>query len=68
MQIAKQQVLELLLARGQQTSLYDADQDLPDPVDTDRDAALLAELGIDPADLSDTPDGSGGSAGGLLSS
>ena len=68
MQIAKQRVLELLLSRGQQTSLYEADDDLPDPVDTEQHADLLAELGIDPADLSDDSDGAGGSMGGVLSS
>ena len=67
MQIAKQQVLELLLSRGQQTALYEADDDFPDPVDTDQHADLLAELGIDPADLPDVGDGSGGTGGGVLS-
>ena len=51
MQISKQQVLELLLATQQQTLVSDADQDLPDPVDTDEHADLLRRLGLDPEQL-----------------
>jgi hypothetical protein len=51
MQISKQQVLELLLAGQQQTAVSDADQDLPDPVDTDEHADLLRRIGLDPEQL-----------------
>jgi hypothetical protein len=51
MQISKQQVLELLLGNGQQTSTADADQELPDPVDTDAHADLLRRIGLDPEQL-----------------
>jgi len=51
MQIDKRRVLELLIARGQQTQLYEADDALPDPVDTQRHRELLTRLGLDPDDL-----------------
>ena len=51
MQISKQQVLELLLATQQQTPLSDADQELPDPVDTEEHAELLRRIGLDPDQL-----------------
>ncbi|MEU2349800.1 hypothetical protein [Modestobacter sp. NPDC049651] len=51
MQISKQRVLELLLATSQQTAVADADQELPDPVDTDEHAELLRRLGLDPGEV-----------------
>ena len=51
MQISKQQVLELLLATQQQTPVSDADQELPDPVDTEEHAELLRRIGLDPGQL-----------------
>ena len=51
MQTSKRRVLELLMATQQQTPLAEADQELPDPVDTDRDGELLRRLGLDPDQL-----------------
>ena len=51
MQIPKDKILELLRSRGDQDKANQAEGELPDQVDTDRDAGLLQKLGIDPSDL-----------------
>jgi hypothetical protein len=51
MQIPKQQILDFLRQQGKEDQVGDADQQLPDQVDTDRDAGLLQKFGIDPGDL-----------------
>ena len=51
MQIPKDKILELLRSRGDQDKASQAEGELPDQVDTDRDAGLLQKLGIDPSDL-----------------
>jgi hypothetical protein len=51
MQIPKEQVLEFLRSRGQQDKAQQADQELPDQVDTDRDSNILERLGINPQEL-----------------
>ena len=51
MQIPKEQILEFLRSRGEQDKASQADGELPDQVDTDRDAGLLQKFGIDPGDL-----------------
>ncbi|MDQ3858431.1 MAG: hypothetical protein M3327_08305 [Actinomycetota bacterium] len=51
MQIDKQTVLDLLRERGQEDQAREAEQELPDQVDTDRDAGLLERFGINPSDL-----------------
>ena len=51
MQIDKQTVLDLLREQGQEDKAAQADQELPDQVDTERDASLLQRFGIDPSDL-----------------
>jgi hypothetical protein len=50
-QIDKNTVLDLLRERGQQDQADQADQELPDQVDTDRDAGLLQRFGLDPQEL-----------------
>jgi hypothetical protein len=50
-QIDKNTVLELLRERGQQDQANQADQELPEQVDTDRDAGLLQRFGVDPQEL-----------------
>ena len=47
MQIAKQQIIEFLEARGDKEAVRRADHDLPDPVDTEENADQIALLGID---------------------
>ena len=51
MQIPKEKVLELLRERGQHDKADQADRELPDQVDAEKDAGLLSKLGIDPQDL-----------------
>lgn len=50
-QIDKEQILELLRSRGEQGKADEAGSELPDTVDTDRDAGLLGKYGIDVQDL-----------------
>jgi hypothetical protein len=51
MEIPKDQILELLRSQGDHDKAGQADQELPDQVDTDRDSGLLGKLGISPQDL-----------------
>ncbi len=51
MQIDKQEILELLRSRGEHDTADQAENELPDEVDTDEHAAQLKQLGINPADL-----------------
>ena len=60
MQIDKNTILELLRERGQQDQANQADQELPDQVDTDRDAGLLQRFGLDPQELLQRFMGGGG--------
>ena len=57
-QVPKDQILEMLAARGQDDQIDEATNQLPDPVDTEEHADLLAQLGVDPGDLEEA--GSGG--------
>jgi hypothetical protein len=63
MQIPKEQILELLRKRGENDKAAQADGELPDQVDTEKDAGILQKLGIDPGDLLGALGGGGG--GGL---
>jgi hypothetical protein len=51
MQIPKDQILDLLRQQGKDDKVGEADQQLPDQVDPERDSGLLQKFGIDPADL-----------------
>jgi hypothetical protein len=51
MQIPKEQILDLLRQQGKDDQVGQADQELPDQVDTDQHAGLLEKFGIDPAEL-----------------
>ena len=68
MNIDKNTILDLLRGMGQDTQAQQADQELPDQVDTDEHAGLLAKFGINPADLIAQLTGGGSSTGigGLL--
>ena len=68
MNIDKNQILELLRSQGDDSKAQQADQELPDQVDTDKDAGLLAKFGIDPMELIKKLGGGGlgGGLGGLL--
>jgi hypothetical protein len=68
MKIDKSQILDLLRQQGDDDKARQAQQELPDQVDTDRDAGMLAHLGIDPQDLLAKVSGTGlgsGMASGL---
>ena len=51
MQIDNETVLNLLREQGKTDQAQQAEQELPDQVDTERDASLLERFGIDPQDL-----------------
>jgi hypothetical protein len=51
MEIPKEQVLELLQDRGDSEQAAQAEQELPDQVDTEQDAGLLSKFGIEPQEL-----------------
>ena len=51
MEIPKEQILDLLRQQGKDDQVGQADQELPDKVDTDQHAGLLEKFGINPADL-----------------
>lgn len=51
MQIPKDQILEMIKGRGDTDQAAQAQTELPDQVDTDKDQGLLAKFGINPADL-----------------
>jgi len=50
-EIDKQTVLKLMRERGDEEQAKQAESELPDQVDTDRDAGLLQRFGVDPQDL-----------------
>ena len=51
MNIDKSQILDLLRSQGDDDKVRQADRDLPDQVDTDRDSGLLDRFGLDIGDL-----------------
>jgi hypothetical protein len=51
MEIPKAQILDLLRQQGADEQVDQAQQDLPEKVDPDRDAGLLQKFGLDPKDL-----------------
>lgn len=66
MQIDKNQILELLRNNGDTDKAEQAETELPDQVETEQDAGLLARFGINPADLlGKLPGGLGDKLGGL---
>jgi hypothetical protein len=60
LQIDKNMILDLLRERGQSDQAAQADQELPDQVDTDQHANLLQKFGLDPQDLIQKVTGGGG--------
>ena len=51
MEIDKNTVVEMLRERGDNDKAKQAETELPDQVDPERDATLLDRFGIDPQDL-----------------
>ncbi len=64
MQIDKSQILELLRSQGQHDQASQAEGELPDQVDPERDSGLLSKFGLDPQMLLGLL-GKGGGLGGL---
>ena len=50
MEIPKDKILELLKEHGKGDQVDQADQELPDTVDLERDSGLLEKFGIEPKD------------------
>ena len=67
MQIDKSQILELLRSQGQHDQASQAEGELPDQVDPERDSGLLSKFGLDPQMLIGllTKGGGAGGLGGL---
>jgi hypothetical protein len=65
MQFDKEQVLDLLRSRGDDAKTQEADSTLPDHVDPEQHADLLAKLDISPQELISKAGGLGGPGGGL---
>jgi hypothetical protein len=51
MQIPKEQILDFLRQQGKEDQVGEADQQLPDQVDTEQHAGLLQKFGVDPGEL-----------------
>ncbi len=51
MEIPKSQILDLIREQGSSDQASQADQELPDQVDPERDSGLLSKFGINPMDL-----------------
>lgn len=54
MLVAKQEILRLVADKGRTEKLGEAENDLPDPVDTDLHAKLLTDLGLSPQNFGDS--------------
>ena len=65
MQIDKAQILDMLRSQGRDTDAQQADQELPQQVDTDQHGDLLSKFGINIQDLIGRFGGGGGAGGGL---
>ena len=63
MEIPKTQILDMLRERGQGDQARQADQELPDQVDPQRDSGLLEKFGLSPQDLLSRFMGGGGGGG-----
>ena len=51
MEIPKDAILEFLQHKGEDSKRHEAEAELPETVDTERDSGLLARFGIDPQEL-----------------
>ena len=60
MNFDKSQILELLRSQGDDDKATQAERELPDQVDTDRDGNLLSKLGLDVGDIITKLTGGGG--------
>lgn len=53
MQISKSEIVDLLRGRGEHDKATTVDSTLPEHVDTEQDAGLLAQLGVHVQELPD---------------
>ena len=60
MEIPKDQILEMLRSRGDDQKADQAQGELPDKVDPEKDAGLLEKFGINPQELLGNLGGGGG--------
>ena len=51
MEIPKDKIIEMIKQHGNADQAGQADQELPDQVDPERDSGLLAKFGLEPKDL-----------------
>lgn len=51
MQIPKDKILEMIQSRGDQGQAEQAQTELPEQVDTEKDQGLMEKFGINPGDL-----------------
>ncbi len=51
MQIDKQQIISFLKDQGDSSKAQQAEQEMPQQVDTDKDSGLLQKFGVDPQAL-----------------
>ncbi|MBA3292304.1 MAG: hypothetical protein M3R66_05370 [Actinomycetota bacterium] len=51
MQIPKDKIIEMIKSRGDNDKAEQANSELPDQVDTDKDKGLLDKFGVDPGSL-----------------
>ncbi len=51
MEIPKDKILDMIKGRGDQAQADQAQAELPDQVDPEKDKGLLAKFGINPQDL-----------------
>jgi hypothetical protein len=51
MEIPKDKVLDLLRQKGEDAKAGQAEQELPDQVDPERDSGLLSKFGLEPQEL-----------------
>lgn len=65
MQLGKDQIIDFLRQQGQQDKADQAQQELPEQVDTDQHADLLSRFNLDPKELLGKLGGLGGSLGNL---
>jgi len=64
MQIDKSQIIDLLKSRGEDDKASQAESELLETVDTEKDAGMLGKLGVNPQDLlGELPGGLGGLGG-----
>lgn len=63
MNIDKSQIIDLIRSRGEDDKANQAESELPDQVDPEKDSGLLAKFDVNPSDLLGGGSGLGGKLG-----